>query len=282
MRCGWIGVWSTPAYFETEHDDIDTAQEQKLDYICRKLRLKAGERLLDIGCGWGGLIIHAVKHYGVEAVGITLSKSQAELANERIHAAGLQDKCRVAIRDYRDLEAAEQFDKLVSVGMFEHVGAERLKQYFGQAWKLLRPGGVFLNHGIADDINSPGTTSPFINRYVFPDGKVVRINTTLKMAEAAGFDVRDVENLREHYSLTLNRWVQRLNQNQARGIEMVGPVTFRVWQLYMAGARYGFENRLQSLFQVLLSKPDVNDAKLPLTRAEWYTSNNRAFETNDV
>lgn len=258
------------AYFKTPDDDIDTAQEQKLDYICRKLRLKAGESLLDIGCGWGGLIIHAAKNYGVEAVGITLSQSQAELANERIQWEGLQKQCRVEVCDYRDLDTARQFDKLVSVGMFEHVGSKLLKQYFDRAWQMLRPGGVFLNHGIADDVNSTGKTSPFINRYVFPDGEVIRINTTLRLAEQAGFEVRDVENLREHYTLTLSQWVQRLNQNEAAGLDMVGTVAYRVWQLYMAGARYGFVNRLQTLFQVLLSKPDNNDARLPLTRTDWY------------
>jgi len=257
-------------YFKSLDDDLDTAQTQKLDYICRKLRLKPDERLLDIGCGWGGLIIHAAKYYGVEAIGFTLSEAQAELANKRIHAEGLQDRCRVEVCDYRDFKSEKQFDKLVSVGMLEHVGSNLLKDYFQHAWDLLRPGGVFLNHAIADDINSTGKTSPFVNRYVFPDGEIIRIHTTLKAAEQSGFELRDIESLRDHYILTLSRWVQHLNQNEKAGIEMVGSVAYRIWQLYMAGARYGFVMRFQTIFQVLLSKPDGNVSNLPLTREDWY------------
>jgi cyclopropane-fatty-acyl-phospholipid synthase len=262
------------AYFAAPDEDIDTAQQRKLDYICRKLRLQKGERLLDIGCGWGGLILHAARNYGVEALGITLSKAQAEWANARIAASGLQSRCRVELHDYRDLEPTMQYEKLVSVGMFEHVGSKKLPAYFEQAWRLLRPGGIFLNHGISADINnSSGTTSPFINRYVFPDGEVVNLSETIQIAEETGFEVRDVESLREHYSLTLQRWVHQLQLNHEAAIQMVGPVAYRIWQLYMAGARYGFDTRLQNIYQVLLAKPRDYKAGLPLTRADWYVGN---------
>ena len=192
------------AYFATPDDDLDTAQERKLDYICRKLRLRPNQRLLDIGCGWGGLVIHAALHYGVDATGITLSRPQADLANERIAAAGLADRCRVLVRDYREMDEPDGYDALVSVGMFEHVGEALLETYFQQAWRLLRPDGLFLNHGIARRATDPVSRKPtFSNTYVFPDGELVPISTTLRVAEETGFEVRDVESLREHYALTL-------------------------------------------------------------------------------
>ena len=207
----WLGsrmVYSC-AYFMNSDDDLDTAQEQKLDYICRKLRLHPGERLLDIGCGWGGLVIYAAQHFGVQAYGITLSEPQAELAQRRIEEAGLTDKCKVEVRDYREVTEANSFDKIVSVGMFEHVGESLLPTYFKQAWQLLRPGGVFLNHGIASDsFDAAKAKTSFVNHYVFPDGELLPINSTLRAAETSGFEVRDVESLREHYMLTLRHWVQ--------------------------------------------------------------------------
>jgi cyclopropane-fatty-acyl-phospholipid synthase len=201
----------TCAYFATPNDDLDTAQERKLDYICRKLRLRPGERLLDIGCGWGGLVIYAAQNYGVEVHGITLGHHQAEFVQRRIQEAGLTERCRVEVCDYRDIDEADRLDKIVSVGMFELVGEAQLLTYFKQAWRMLRPGGIFLNHAIA----SPSTTiapdeSNFFGRYVFPDGELIPISRTLRAAEMSGFEVRDVENLREHYPLTLRHWVRRL------------------------------------------------------------------------
>ncbi|MBM3190122.1 MAG: class I SAM-dependent methyltransferase, partial [Chloroflexi bacterium] len=188
------------AYFQSPEDDLDTAQLHKLDYICKKLRLKPGQRLLDIGCGWGGLVIHAAQHYGVEATGITLSQPQAELANARIQAAGLGDRAQVQVRDYRQVDEPGAYDALVSVGMFEHVGKALLGVYFARAWGLLKPGGVFLNHGIANRADArPGRGRSFSDTYVFPDGELVPISTTLTIAEENGFEVRDVESLREHY-----------------------------------------------------------------------------------
>ncbi len=259
------------AYFETTDEDLDTAQARKLDYLCRKLRLRPGERLLDIGCGWGGLVIHAAQHYGVDVLGITLSHNQADLANQRIAQAGLQNRCRVELRDYRDLNEIGGFDKLVSVGMFEHVGEIRLPLYFQHAWQLLRPGGVFLNHGIALRANERWPKGPtFISRYVFPDGDLVPINTTLRYAEEAGFEVRDVESLREHYALTLRHWARRLEFHRDQALEVVDESTYRVWRLFLSGSAYGFATGPLNVYQALLLKPDEGQSGLPLTRGDWY------------
>jgi cyclopropane-fatty-acyl-phospholipid synthase len=259
------------AYFESPGDDLDTAQEKKLDYLCRKLRLRPGERLLDIGCGWGGLLMHAVRQYGVTALGITLSKPQAELANERIREAGLADRCRVEVRDYREVQEPEGYDKLVSVGMFEHVGECRLSEYFSLAHRLLKPCGVFLNHGIACSMADMKRTGPsFVDAYVFPDGDLLPISSTLRAAESSGFEVRDVESLREHYALTLRHWVQRLEARKEDAIRAADPVTYRIWRLYMSGSAHGFQTGRLNVYQVLLSKTNGGGSGLPLTRTDWY------------
>ena len=259
------------AYFATADEDLDTAQTRKLDYLCRKLRLRPGERLLDIGCGWGGLIIHAARKYGVRALGITLSEKQATLAKERIERAGLQKQCRVEVLDYRDLDESLGFDKIVSVGMFEHVGESRLPLYFQQAWHLLRPGGIFLNHGIANRPIDPNPKGPtFKNRYVFPDGELVPINVTLRHAEEVGFEVRDLENLREHYVLTLRDWARRLELHREKALQVVDEPTYRVWRLFLSGSAHGFAAGFLNLFQAVLLKPDEGRSGLPLTRADWY------------
>jgi cyclopropane-fatty-acyl-phospholipid synthase len=260
------------AYFATPDDDLDTAQERKLDYICRKLRLRPGERLLDIGCGWGGLVIYAAQHYRVEAYGITLSQPQAELAQKRISEAGLAERCRVEVRDYRDVNEANSFDKIVSVGMFEHVGEALLPTYFKQAWHLLRPGGVFLNHGIASNTSLQAQwRANFTNRYVFPDGELLPISSTLRAAEASGFEVRDVESLREHYTLTLRHWVRRLEAHTDEARKLTNEVTYRIWRLYMAGSAYSFQTNRNNLYQTLLAKPNRGNSGLPLTRSDWYS-----------
>jgi cyclopropane-fatty-acyl-phospholipid synthase len=259
------------AYFVHENDDLETAQRQKLDYLCRKLRLRPGERLLDIGCGWGALIRHAVRHHGVEAVGITLSARQAELADERIRAAGLADRCRVELRDYRELDERESFDKLVSVGMFEHVTEDGLPLYFRQAWRLLRPGGVFLNHGISRPVaQAPRRGPSFVQRYVFPDGGLVPIGTALLVADEAGFEVRDVESLREHYVLTLRHWVRRIEESHEAAVHAADEVSYRVWRLYMSGSAHGFRSGRLNVHQTLFAKPERGRSRLPLTRADWY------------
>jgi cyclopropane-fatty-acyl-phospholipid synthase len=260
------------AYFERGDEDLETAQERKLDYLCRKLRLQPGERLLDIGCGWGGLVIYAAQQYGVKAMGITLSQPQAELANEKIRQAGLGNLCSVEMRDYRELEENQQFDKLVSVGMFEHVGQALLPVYFQKAWNLLKPGGVFLNHGIAQNIHVPYQDSNFNDRYVFPDGELVAINLTLREAEKAGFEIRDVESLREHYAQTLRQWVCRLEMNHETALHYVDEATYRVWRLFMSGSAHGFETGRLNLYQTLLVKAFEQPSGLPRTRADWYAA----------
>lgn len=260
------------AYFEDKRDDLDKAQEQKLDHICRKLRLKPGERLLDVGCGWGGLIIHAAANYGVTATGITLSREQAKLAAAHIQAAGLSHRCSVEFGDYREHRVSDKYDKIASVGMFEHVGEKHLPEYFVAIYRLLRSGGVFLNHGIAAGSNTSEGRNPFLARYVFPDGELVPIHTTLGIAESAGFEVRDVESLREHYALTLDRWRSRLESQHDKARNFVDETTFRTWKLYLAGCAHAFSTRRLNLYQVLFSNSGSGWSGLPFTRKDWYCS----------
>ncbi|HUV29334.1 MAG TPA: cyclopropane-fatty-acyl-phospholipid synthase family protein [Anaerolineales bacterium] len=260
------------AYFDDPEEDLDSAQLRKLDYICRKLRLKPGHHLLDIGCGWGGLVKYAAENYGVGVKGITLSQPQAELANQRLVEAGLDGKARVVVQDYREIEVSEGYDALVSVGMIEHVGSAKLGTYFKKAMEVLRPGGVFLNHGIASSARVKTRSEPtFSQRYVFPDGELTPINISLKAAEKSGFEVRDVESLREHYALTLRHWVHRLEENHLSALEFVSEPTYRVWRLFMSAYAYGFSNGRLNVYQSLLVKQDSDgSSKLPLTRADWY------------
>ena len=258
------------AYFGTTDDDLESAQVRKLDYICRKLRLRRGDRLLDIGCGWGGLIMHAAAHYGVESVGITLSVPQAIIARERLREAGLNDRCRVEVSDYRDIEHDQQYDKIVSVGMFEHVGEALLPEFFRRVWNLLRPGGVFLNHGIAHSATYLRLGPSFVDGYVFPDGELVPISTSLRAAEQSGFEVRDVESLREHYALTLHHWVRRLENQADEARRITSDLTYRIWRLYMAGSAHGFRSNRLNVYQSLLAKPSSGQSGLPLTRDDWY------------
>jgi cyclopropane-fatty-acyl-phospholipid synthase len=267
------------AYFETGEEDIHTAQEAKLDLICRKLRLKPGESLLDIGCGWGSLVLHAAERYDVRTTGITLSERQATFARARIAEAGLADRCRIEVRDYRDLPREVVFDKVVSVGMFEHVGRSRLPTYFSQAYRLTRPGGLFLNHGIVTLSSHPAPLrmlerplsrrTSFIQRYVFPDGELVPPADVLRRAEAAGFETRDLESLREHYALTLRRWVRRLEEHHDEATRIVGETTYRIWRLYMSGSARAFATGRIGVIQTLFSKND-GLSRLPLTRKDIY------------
>lgn len=261
----------TCAYFPTGTEDLDTAQKCKLDYICRKLRLRPGERLLDIGCGWGGLVINAAERYGVHATGITLSEKQQALAQERIRAAGLKDRCAVELRDYRDVYP-EPFDKLVSVEMIEAVGKEQLPVYFSKAWQSLKPGGLFLNQGIGGPAcERHRLKSKFIDSYVWPDGELFDIGVLLEQAEMAGFEVMDVESLRQHYPLTLRHWRRRLEGNRDEALRYVDEPTFRVWQLYMTGAAYYFDIGRLNDYQVLLSKPTKEGhSSVPWSRADLY------------
>jgi cyclopropane-fatty-acyl-phospholipid synthase len=259
------------AYFTSPGDDLDTAQEKKLDLLCRKLRLQRGNRMLDIGCGWGGLVLHAAKNYGVDAHGITLSEPQASFANEKIRQLGLSAHCKVEVRDYREMDAPESYDKLVSVGMFEHVGEPRLRDYFQAAFRLLRPGGTFMNHGIASNSGIPAIPGPsFSDYYIFPDGEALPLGTTLLAAEGSGFEVRDVECLREHYVFTLRKWLERLESRREEACGATDERTYRMWRLYLAGGTHKFRTGRNNVYQTLLSKPFHGNSGLPLTRGDWY------------
>ncbi len=273
---GFFALWLdsrmlyTCAYFNTPQDDLETAQERKLDIICRKLRLRPGERLMDFGCGWARLVLYAAQNYGVEAVGVTLSRRQAEWAQQRIRQAGMESRCRVEFRDYREVDEPHGYDKLAAVCMIEHVGEAHMPEFFGAAWRLLRPGGVFLNQSITITANEPVPRKPFVHSYVFPDGELRPISTILTKAEKAGFEVRDVEGLREHYALTLQHWLRGLEENHEKIVGLTDETTYRVFRTYLARSLLGYQIQAVNLYQSLLAKPDRGDARLPLTRSDWY------------
>lgn len=260
------------AYFETPDVDLDTAQEAKLEHICRKLLLRPNESFLDIGCGWGALIIHAARRYGVRAHGVTLSPLQLQVARERIAEAGLEDRVKVELLDYRDLSGESVYDKIASVGMFEHVGLRNLPVYFATVNRLLKPHGLFLNHGITHDSEGwqKSMSTEFINRYVFPDGQLDNISNIQHVMETAKFEIADVEALRSHYALTLRDWVARLERNHQRGLQFVNEATYRVWRLYMAASALDFEAGNIGIYQVLASKRAAGKLPLPLTRRHLY------------
>jgi cyclopropane-fatty-acyl-phospholipid synthase len=259
------------AYFAEGIDSLDDAQSAKLDYSLRKLRLRPGERLLDIGCGWGGLVLRAAR-MGVRALGITLSRRQYDEAQRRIGVAGLGELARVELRDYRELRG-ERFDKVVSIGMFEHVGRKRFAEYFRAVYEALRPGGLFLNHAIANQRPAlrDGKARGFMARFIFPDGELVPVSDALSFAERAGFEVRDVENLREHYARTLRAWIANLERNRAEAIAAAGETSYRLWRLYLAGSAQGFSTGRIAVFQSLLVRPDDRgQVELPATRRDLY------------
>lgn len=263
------------AYFHGEHDTLESAQIRKIDHILRKLALKPGERLLDIGCGWGAPILRAAKEYGAVATGITLSRNQYDYARERIAEEGLQDRCRVEFTDYRDAEGT--YDKISSVGMFEHVGLANLPAYFAKIRALLEDTGLALNHGITtSDVQSRWMglgAGEFIDRYVFPDGELPHISLVLHDMCAAGLEVADVESLRRHYARTCHAWASVLDANRERAVALVGEKSTRIWRIYLAGCAYGFAHGWMNLYQVLACKamPDAANS-LPLTRDYMYAS----------
>jgi cyclopropane-fatty-acyl-phospholipid synthase len=259
------------AYFEAQGDTLEAAQCAKLELICRKLRLAPGDRLLDIGCGWGALVIWAARHHGVTAHGITLSTSQLEFARQRIAEEGLAGRVTVELLDYRDLPGRARYDKVASVGMFEHVGLKNMAGYLATVDRVLRPGGLFLNHGITHDEEGWNRTvaTEFINRYVFPDGELDCVSNILLGMERAGFEIEDVEGLRRHYALTLRHWVRRLEDNRAAALQQVDETTYRVWRLYMVACVLEFESGGTGIYQILASRKGADPA-LPLTRRDLY------------
>jgi cyclopropane-fatty-acyl-phospholipid synthase len=264
------------AYFRTGEENLDEAQEHKLDQICRKLRLAPGDRFLDIGCGWGALVLHAARHYGVRALGVTLSHNQHALANERIRAAGLADRCEVRIQDYRDIPGEGVFDKIASIGMFEHVGLKNLPVYFGAIWRLLADDGVVLNHGITSvdpESRSVGLgAGEFIGKYVFPHGELPHLSLVVKEMGAAGLEVMDSETLRLHYAKTLEHWSARLEAHLDEAREHAGEKRLRIWRAYLAGCAHAFAEGWVSIQQVLAVKnQDARKSPLPWTRDYMYT-----------
>ena len=260
------------AYYEQEPGaafGLEEAQQAKSDLVAHKLGLKPGMRILDVGCGWGAFVCNAARSYGVEAVGITVSSEQAEYARRRADAEGVGDRVEIRLQDYRDVEGGP-FDAVASIGMSEHVGKAMLPTYSEELFRLLRPGGRLLNHAIS---RRPGPSdgfsrTSFIDRYVFPDGELEPMATMVEAMEEVGFEVRDVESLREHYALTLRAWVANLEASWDRAVELTSPGRARIWRLYMAGSALGFEANRLGVNQVLAVRPDpLGGSRMPLTRA---------------
>ncbi len=261
------------AYFRNGLEDIATAQRQKLEHICRKLLLQPGERLLDIGCGWGGLLRFASERYGVTGVGLTLSERQYAYARE----LGVD----VRLLDFRDFTETEAFDKIVSVGMYEHIGAENLSSYFQTVGRLLKPGGAFLHHGIITTDPSGHARGPsgggFIERYVFPGGSVSPLSRIITEMAEAGFEVTDVEDLRPHYARTLLCWSHRLEARAAEAISAVGVERYRIWRVFLAGMAYAFDRGWLSVIQAVTYKPtETGPASRPWTREHQYADQSSA------
>ncbi|MGW4034325.1 class I SAM-dependent methyltransferase [Streptomyces sp. NPDC004838] len=260
------------AYWEAENATLEDAQRDKLDLVCRKLGLKKGDRLLDVGCGWGSMAMHAAKEYGVQVTGVTLSREQATYARKRIAEAGLTDRVEIRVQDYRDVRDGP-YDAISSIGMAEHVGSVRYQEYATQLHALLKPGGRLLNHQIArrpEKNEAAYRVDEFIDRYVFPDGELSPLGRTVAGLEEAGFEVRDVESIREHYALTLRRWVANLEAQWRRAMTLSSPGRARVWRIYMAASALAFERNRIGVNQILAVKAtDEGGSGLPLRTRDW-------------
>ncbi|QRP46090.1 cyclopropane-fatty-acyl-phospholipid synthase family protein [Amycolatopsis sp. FDAARGOS 1241] len=260
------------AYWQ-EGGTLESAQRDKLELVCAKLGLREGRRLLDVGCGWGSMALHAAREHGVHVVGVTISEEQAAYARERVAAEGLTDRVEIRVQDYRDV-ADGPYDAISSIGMAEHVGAENYLEYARDLYALLCPGGRLLNHQIGRrplQDESSYQLNGFIDAYVFPDGELAPIGTTVTQLERAGFEVRDVEALREHYALTLRQWVANLEAQWDRAVRLVGPGRARVWRLYMAASALAFERNDIGVNQVLAVRtPEAGTSGLPLRPRTWH------------
>ena len=254
-------------YFDRPMGDLDTAQRRKLDLVCRKLRLSPGQSVLDVGCGFGSLLIHAAEHYGVTGVGVTLSRTQAEAAKQRIADAGLTDRVEVRLQDYRDV--TERFDAVASIGMIEHVGPAELDTWFATVRRAVRPGGLLLCHGItlghADQLRL-GDEETFVTKYVFPDGGLVPAWRLVRHLQTAGFALLDLQQLRPHYAWTLRRWIERLEAGHGHAVAASNEQSYRVWRMYMAGSAFSFEEGSLEVVQLLGRAPGGDGAELPIGR----------------
>lgn len=261
------------AYFEQGDEPLAEAQQKKIDHILTKLRLQPGQRLLDIGCGWGALVLRAAQHWGARCVGITLSQQQAELASERVRAAGLQDRIEIRLQDYRDV-SDDAFDRITSVGMFEHVGVRHLAAYFARIRELLQPEGWALNHGITSTDPHDGETplggGGFIERYVFPQGELPHIGTVLRTLQEGGLEAFDVENLRRHYARTLTCWSETFEARAAQIRPLVSEKQWRIWRVYLMGCAWAFEQDDIALYQVLCRPAGRSAGELPWSRNWMY------------
>jgi cyclopropane-fatty-acyl-phospholipid synthase len=262
----------TCAYYRDPDGKLEQAQQDKLDLVCRKLRLARGETMLDVGCGWGSLSVWAAQHYGVRAHGVTLSKAQAEWAAQRITREGLEGRCLVEYRDWRDLPQDARYDKIAAVGVIEHVGIPNYPAFFGRVRSMLNDGGLYLNHGIHHEFHWKRTSqTDFLLRHVFPNGDLSGFTETMTEMERAGWEVVDAENLRLHYARTCRHWVERLRAraNEARAI--VGERTYRTWLLYLTCSAVAFETGSIGLYQVLARKQwDRAIGTVPTTREDLY------------
>jgi cyclopropane-fatty-acyl-phospholipid synthase len=269
----WLGermVYSC-AYFESGDETLDQAQAKKIDHILRKIQLQPGQRLLDIGCGWGALVLRAAERFGAHCVGVTLSRNQFELARERVRAAGLQDRVDIRLQDYRDVSDGP-FDRITSVGMFEHVGLDHLAAYFGHIRSLLKPDGWAMNHGITSTDAKDGETrhggGHFIDRYVFPRGELPHIGTVLTRLQEGGLEAFDVENLRRHYMRTTQLWSEAFEANRERIRPLVDEKRWRIWRIYLAGCAWAFDRDEVAIYQVLCRPAGQRAQDLPWSR-DW-------------
>lgn len=262
------------AYFDDPERDLESAQVAKLDHVCRKLRISPGDTLLDIGCGWGAMAIHAASQYGARVTGITLSKNQADLARERVRDAGLEDRVEIRLEDYRDLRGDGVYDRISSIGMFEHVGLKNMGAYFGAVHRLLKPGGIAMNHGItssdADSREVGLGAGEFIDRYVFPDGELPHVSLAIRELSAAGLELVDAESLRRHYGLTLHRWSDAFERRIDTLEQLAGAQRARIWRVYLAGCAHAFDRGWINIYQLLAIRSHQGSSPLPLTRDYMY------------